>query len=167
MASLKQHEPLVRALVWIGVQTGLARVRAGFHHDGSISRPGDGEAKRVALRAQAESVGQNHRLRKEPLRGRKAGEGVTPSGSAGQIMHRRVVITNVPQSNEHSRIGAGSVALEIDAGQAPAPCERILPDAGDTARNRDAGQAGQPMNALCPMLVTPLAIVALVRLVQL
>ena len=49
----------VRVLVATGVQTGLARLRVGFHHHGGVGGPGDREAEAVGLDAKVGGGGQN------------------------------------------------------------------------------------------------------------
>jgi len=60
-----------------------------------------------------------------------------PAGGARQVIDSRIIVTG-----EHRRTNAGSIAIEIDVGQAPAVTKSIIPNAGDAVGERDAGQPG-------------------------
>lgn len=44
----------------------IGQVRAGFHHDGDVSCPGDDETEAVGLHAKAGAVVQNEGVREQP-----------------------------------------------------------------------------------------------------
>src|ERR1017187_7272939 len=70
----------------------MGQIRGGFHHDGNVRCPGDGETKPAGLHAEPGAVVKDLRVRKEPWRGRIAVEKRAPARGARQVIDSRVVV---------------------------------------------------------------------------
>ena len=146
---------------------GIGEVVRGLDDDGDVGRAGDVEAKLIGAQAKAAVGGLDDRIPKEGRQACVGGEGA-PAVRARQIIGRRVRV-----EGENGRIRSGSIAFEIDVGQADAvierclskaryptgnydPCqsgailERIGTDVGETAGERHAPQAAAPLEGRIP-----------------